>query len=78
MKIDIIKKSITAKSRKLTATWTYEVAQDLESEHGISIEKEIHIALMWDEKAKSFITQFELCEYGNDNVFIGLRRITDL
>ena len=62
MKIDIIKQTVTAKPRKLAATWTFEVAQELEIEHGIDVEKEIYLALMWEDGVN--ITQDKLCEYG--------------
>ena len=62
MKIDIIKQTVAAKTRRLTATWTYEVSEELESEYGIDVEKEIYLALMWEDGVN--ITQDKLCEYG--------------
>lgn len=43
--IQILKQTVEAKSRKLSARWTFEGAQDAQSMHGIDIEAEIMAAL---------------------------------
>ena len=45
MSIQILKASVEAKSRKLSARWTFEAAQDAQAQQGIDIEAEIMAAL---------------------------------
>ena len=45
MSIQILKTPVEAKSRKLSARWTFEAAQDAQSQQGIDIEAEIMAAL---------------------------------
>jgi hypothetical protein len=45
MSIQILKETVEAKSRKLSARWTFEAAQDAQAVHGIDIEAEIMQAL---------------------------------
>lgn len=45
MSIQILKAPVEAKSRKLSARWTFEAAQDAQSQQGIDIEAEIMAAL---------------------------------
>src|SRR6056297_111092 len=45
LSIQILKQTVEAKSRKLSARWTFEGAQDAQSMHGIDIEAEIMAAL---------------------------------
>ena len=45
LSIQILKQTVEAKSRKLSARWTFESAQDAQSQHGIDIEAEIMAAL---------------------------------
>ena len=45
MSIQILKAPVEAKSRKLSARWTFEAAQDAQSQQGIDIEAEILAAL---------------------------------
>ena len=45
MSIEILKETVTAKTRKLSARWTFESAQDAQSIHGIDVEAEIMAAL---------------------------------
>jgi hypothetical protein len=45
MSIQILKQTVEAKSRKLSARWTFEAAQDSQAQHGIDIEAEIMAAL---------------------------------
>lgn len=45
LSIQILKETVEAKSRKLSARWTFEAAQDADSVHGIDIEAEIMQAL---------------------------------
>jgi hypothetical protein len=45
MNIQILKQTVEAKTRKLSARWTFEGAQDAQSQHGIDIEAEIMAAL---------------------------------
>ena len=43
--VQILKQSVEAKTRKLSARWTFEAAQDANSMHGIDVEAEIMAAL---------------------------------
>lgn len=45
MSIQIVKETVEAKSRKLSARWTFESAQDANAVHGVDIEAEIMQAL---------------------------------
>ena len=45
MSIQILKQTVEAKSRKLSARWTFESAQDAQAQQGIDIEAEIMAAL---------------------------------
>ena len=45
LSIQILKQTVEAKSRKLSARWTFESAQDAQSQHGIDVEAEIMAAL---------------------------------
>jgi hypothetical protein len=45
MNIQIVKETVEAKTRRLSATWTFESAQDAQSQYGIDIESEISGAL---------------------------------
>ncbi len=45
MNIQILKQPVEAKTRKLSARWTFEAAQDAQSMHGIDVEAEIMAAL---------------------------------
>ena len=45
MSIQILKQTVEAKSRKLSARWTFEAAQDAQAQHGIDVEAEIMAAL---------------------------------
>ena len=45
MSIQILKQTIEAKTRKLSARWTFEAAQDANAMHGIDVEAEIMAAL---------------------------------
>jgi len=43
--VQILSQAVEAKSRKLQARWTFEAAQDAQSQHGIDVEAEIMAAL---------------------------------
>ena len=43
--VQILKQSVEAKTRKLSARWTFEAAQDAQAQHGLDIEAEIMAAL---------------------------------
>ena len=45
LSIQILKRTVEAKTRKLSARWTFESAQDAQSMHGIDVEAEIMAAL---------------------------------
>lgn len=45
LNIQILKETVEAKSRKLSARWTFEAAQDAQAQQGIDIEAEIMAAL---------------------------------
>lgn len=43
--VQILKQAVEAKTRKLSASWTFEAAQDAQSMHGLDIEAEVMAAL---------------------------------
>lgn len=43
--VQILRQAVEAKTRKLQARWTFEAAQDAQSQHGIDVEAEIMAAL---------------------------------
>ena len=45
LNIQILKQTVEAKTRKLSARWTFEAAQDAQAMHGIDVEAEIMAAL---------------------------------
>ena len=45
LSIQILKQTVEAKTRKLSARWTFEAAQDANSMHGIDVEAEVMAAL---------------------------------
>jgi hypothetical protein len=45
LSIQIMKQTVEAKTRKLSARWTFEAAQDAQAQHGIDVEAEIMAAL---------------------------------
>jgi hypothetical protein len=45
MSIQILKETVEAKTRRLSARWTFEAAQDAEAMHGVDVESEIMAAL---------------------------------
>jgi hypothetical protein len=45
LSIQILKQTVEAKSRRLSARWTFEAAQDAQAMHGIDVEAEIMAAL---------------------------------
>jgi hypothetical protein len=45
LSIQILKQTVEAKTRKLSARWTFEAAQDAQAQHGIDVEAEIMAAL---------------------------------
>jgi hypothetical protein len=45
LSIQILKQTVEAKTRKLSARWTFEVAQDAQAQQGIDIEAEVMAAL---------------------------------
>ena len=45
MRLQVLKQTITAGSRKLQARWTMEAAQDLSAQHGLDLENELTAAL---------------------------------
>jgi len=45
MSIQILKQTVEAKTRKLSARWTFEAAQDAQAMHGIDVEAEVMAAL---------------------------------
>jgi hypothetical protein len=45
MSIQILKQTVEAKSRKLSARWTFEAAQDAQAQQGIDVEAEVMAAL---------------------------------
>ena len=45
LSIQVLKQTVEAKTRKLQARWTFEAAQDANSQHGIDVEAEVMAAL---------------------------------
>lgn len=45
LNVQILKQMVEAKTRKLSARWTFEAAQDAQAQHGIDVEAEIMAAL---------------------------------
>jgi hypothetical protein len=45
LNIQVLKQTVEAKTRKLSARWTFEAAQDAQSMHGLDVEAEIMAAL---------------------------------
>jgi len=45
MSIQVLKETVEAKTRRLSARWTFEAAQDAEAMHGVDVESEIMAAL---------------------------------
>lgn len=45
LNIQIVKQTVEAKTRKLSARWTFEAAQDAQAMHGIDVEAEVMAAL---------------------------------
>lgn len=45
LNIQVLKQTVEAKSRKLSARWTFEAAQDAQAMHGLDVEAEIMAAL---------------------------------
>lgn len=52
--IQILRETVEAKTRKLSARWTFEAAQDAEAQHGIDIEAEIMAVL-----AQEIVTEID-------------------
>ena len=52
LSIQILKQTVEARSRKLQARWTFEAAQDAQSQHGIDVEAEIMAALAQEMTAE--------------------------
>ena len=52
MSIQVLKQTVEAKTRKLSARWTFEAAQDANSMHGLDVEAEIMQALAQDITAE--------------------------
>ena len=66
MSIQILKQTVEAKTRKLSARWTFEAAQDAQSMHGLDVEAEIMAALAQeitaeiDQEVIGSLSNFEL------------------
>tara|TARA_R110000744_G_scaffold34105_3_gene79744 strand:+ start:1104 stop:2258 length:1155 start_codon:yes stop_codon:yes gene_type:complete len=63
MSIQVLKQTVEAKTRKLSARWTFEAAQDANSMHGLDVEAEIMAALAMEITAE--IDQEILTSLGN-------------
>ena len=63
MSIQVLKQTVEAKTRKLSARWTFEAAQDANSMHGLDVEAEIMAALAMEITAE--IDQEILGSLGN-------------
>src|SRR6056300_1702257 len=63
MNIQVLKQTVEAKSRKLSARWTFEAAQDAQAMHGLDVEAEVMAALAQELTAE--IDQEILTSLGN-------------
>ena len=63
MNIQVLKQTVEAKSRKLSARWTFEAAQDAQAMHGLDVEAEVMAALAQEITAE--IDQEILTSLGN-------------
>ena len=63
MSIQVLKQTVEAKTRKLSARWTFEAAQDANAMHGLDVEAEIMAALAMEITAE--IDQEILTSLGN-------------
>ena len=63
LSIQILKQTVEAKTRKLSARWTFESAQDAQAQHGIDVEAEVMAALAQEITAE--IDQEVLASLGN-------------
>jgi hypothetical protein len=54
LSIQVLKQTVEAKTRKLSARWTFEAAQDAQSMHGLDVEAEIMQALAQEITADSY------------------------
>ncbi|MCP4831734.1 MAG: hypothetical protein GY886_05920, partial [Gammaproteobacteria bacterium] len=63
MSIQVLKQTVEAKTRKLSARWTFEAAQDANAMHGLDVEAEIMAALAMEITAE--IDQEILGSLGN-------------
>ena len=63
LSIQILKQTVEAKTRKLSARWTFEAAQDAQAQHGVDVEAEIMAALAQEITAE--IDQEILASLGN-------------
>jgi len=63
MSIQVLKQTVEAKTRKLSARWTFEAAQDANAMHGLDVEAEIMAALAMEITAE--IDQEVLGSLGN-------------
>jgi hypothetical protein len=66
MSIQILKQTVEAKSRRLSARWTFEAAQDAQSQHGLDVEAEIMAAL-----AQEITTEIDQEILGSLNTLAG-------
>jgi len=63
MSIQVLKQTVEAKTRKLSARWTFEASQDANAMHGLDVEAEIMAALAMEITAE--IDQEVLSSLGN-------------
>ena len=63
LSIQILKQTVEAKTRKMSARWTFEAAQDAQAMHGIDVEAEIMAALAQEITAE--LDQEVLASLGN-------------
>src|SRR5210317_1373458 len=71
LSIQILKQTVEAKTRKLSARWTFEAAQDAQSQHGIDVEAEIIAAL-----AQEITAEIDQEVIGSLNTLAGTAALT--
>jgi hypothetical protein len=67
--VQILRQAVEAKSRKLQARWTFEAAQDAQSQHGIDVEADNKAMKEAYEFAKGYCQIFDLTESQGFGVF---------
>lgn len=71
LKMDVVSQSVVAKSRKLAASFSLEIAQDLQAVHGIEIQREMVSALQYEVQAEMDRELLQSCKTAAVNTGTG-------